>query len=183
MANFELAFDYVLKNEGGLSTNPNDAGGITNHGISLRFLRHLETRSLRDYQIFDDPVDDETIKNLTIDQAADIYHGEFWSKARFGEIESQRVCNYLFDAAVNMGIAPAIKCVQRAIWSWYHNRHDFVSDGILGNETLHLINSASPEPLLAALRSERAGKYRVIAVSNANQEPNLDGWLNRAYKE
>jgi len=34
---------------------------------------------------------------------------------------------------------------------------------------------------MAALRSEAAGEYRVLAAKNQDQVVFLNGWLNRAY--
>ncbi len=39
MSIFSTAHDYMMKNEGGLSENPADPGGVTNYGISLRFAK------------------------------------------------------------------------------------------------------------------------------------------------
>ena len=72
MSDFNVAVDFVLENEGGLSENPKDTGGITNFGISLRFLRELPNENLRRYGIFE-PVTEMTVRDLTIDQAKFIY--------------------------------------------------------------------------------------------------------------
>ena len=67
MADFEQAINFVLKNEGGLEENPNDPGGITNHGISLRFLKSIKPDA-----------SEEDIRNLTVNQAKTIYYDHFW---------------------------------------------------------------------------------------------------------
>jgi lysozyme family protein len=85
--------------------------------------------------------------------------------------------------AVDMGIAPAIKCAQRAIWATQHNRALLVDDGILGEETLSYLNSVNAVELLSAMRSERAGEYRLVAQHNPNENVYLDGWLNRSYNK
>jgi lysozyme family protein len=54
-------------------------------------------------------------------------------------------------------------------------------DGIIGPVTLSAINKADPTDLLAALKSEAAGFYRLIANANSSQQRFIDGWLNRAY--
>lgn len=180
MSDFYLAVTYVIGNEGGLSVNPHDVGGITKYGISLRLLQNLHPETLKYYGIFDTPTE-QTIRDLTIEQAQKIYYGEFWIHAPFEKITAQIVCNYIFDMAVNMGIAPAIKCAQRAIWSYNSNRQILTEDGILGDETLRLINIANPFAYIASMRSERAGDYRVITALKPQEESNLQGWLNRAY--
>jgi lysozyme family protein len=179
MANFDDAVNLVLKNEGGLISESHDKGGITKFGISLRFLRGLDTSKLREYGIFEFPVD-ETIRDLTIDKAKEIYRGEFWNAAPFDKIGNQEQANYIFDTAINMGISPAIKCVQRAIWS-VMKRREIPDDGILGVTTLAGIQRCG-FLIMPAMRSERAGYYRLTVAHDETQDANLQGWLNRAYE-
>lgn len=180
MAMFSPALEVVLKNEGGLTeASSSDPGGITNFGISLRFLKSVINPA--QYGIHDHEVDEETIRNLTVAKAGLLYQGEFWDHAPFAQIQDQDVCNYIFDMAVNFGIAPAIKCCQRAIWSVWAHKKVIMDDGILGHDTLMWIERCKPNILIAAMRSERAGRYRLLSEKNPQLSPNLDGWLTRAY--
>lgn len=180
MISFDLAVNYILRGEGVLEDDPSDAGGITKYGISLRFLKSVEVDNLKKYGI-GDLVDADTIRNLTIDQAKSVYQGEFWNHAPFAQLGQQDVANYIFDMAVNEGIAPAIKCAQRATWAVMKQRGIIEDDGILGNDTISLINQCYPY-ILPAMRSERAGYYRLTALAKPNDEKYLSGWLNRAYR-
>ena len=47
MAHFDSCVQYVLRHEGGLSQDKADPGGITNFGISLRFLREVDADTLK----------------------------------------------------------------------------------------------------------------------------------------
>lgn len=179
MSQFEAAVDYVLSREGGLSENPNDTGGITNFGISLRFVREIATERLRRYGIFE-PVGEQTIRDLTIDQAKFIYRGEFWDEAPFQDIEEQTLCNYLFDMCINFGVHQAIKLAQRAICAAAIDRKLLRADGIMGDSTIGFLNSFGAS-LLPILVSQRAAFYRLLTEMYPKQKPNLDGWLNRAY--
>ncbi|MFA6080742.1 MAG: glycosyl hydrolase 108 family protein [Candidatus Gracilibacteria bacterium] len=179
MASFDEAVNYLLRNEGGLSESPYDHGGTTHFGISLRFLRNVLPENLRRYGIFGE-VTEQTIRELTVDQAKLIYKGEFWEHAAFDKINNQDICNYIFDMSVNMGIAPAIKCAQRACWA-VKRRREILDDGLLGDKTLNAIKMCD-FMLLPAMRSERAGYYRIIAAKDYDQERYIDGWLNRAYE-
>jgi len=180
MALFNPALEYVLKNEGGLSDHPKDPGGITNFGISLRFLKSIEDPAK--YGIHDLTIESDTIKDLKLEQASEIYRGEFWNHSNFSNISDQDVCNYVFDMAVNMGISPAIKCVQRAVWSVWRNRTVLKEDGIMGPQTLIWIERCTPKNLLVGMRSERAGNYREIIARRPDQEVFANGWLKRAYE-
>src|ERR1700733_3263186 len=54
MTDFECALNYVLDREGGLVENADDPGGITNFGISYRFLKSLATEKLALYGIYEE---------------------------------------------------------------------------------------------------------------------------------
>lgn len=176
---FDIAVNYVLTREGGLSVNPNDRGGITKYGISLRFLKSLS--SAKSYGVFGE-IDDDSIVDLRMDQAIDIYKSEFWLKANYDAIKNQNNINFIFDMHVNSGLSPAIKCVQRACWAVMRQKDIIRDDGILGEQTIAMINKCGAD-LLPAMRSERAGFYRIIAERDITQRANMTGWLRRAYGE
>lgn len=185
MAMFDPAFDYMLKNEvkdndpDEVVENPRDPGGITKYGVSLRLLMNIPPENLKNYGIY--APSEADLRGLKLTQAKLIYCGEFWDCAHFSLIESQPVANYLFDTAVNIGIAPAVKCAQRACWSVFNVREYLPDDGILGAKTLEFINSCESR-IIHAIRSERAGHYRAIVAHNPAQQEFLEGWLNRAYR-
>lgn len=178
MSESDIAISYVLSKEKKLNTNPHDNGGTTNYGISLRFLRSIPPERLKQYGIFETP-SDETIINLKEETARKIFYGEFWINAPFAKISNQDHANYIFDMAVNMGINPAIKCVQRACWAVMKNR-TLVDDGILGPKTLDAIKMCGLF-LMPAMRSERGGYYRLILAHDNDEKEFINGWLNRAY--
>lgn len=178
MSSFDIAVNYVIAKEGGLNIDQNDAGGITNHGISLRFLKSLT--DARKYGFDPETINSDTIRDLTLTQAKGLYKGEFWNNAPFERINNQNNANFIFDMAINMGIHPAIKSAQRACWAVKRKRNIIVDDGILGEKTIKMINECGV-CLLPAMRSERAGDYRVIIERNQSDLKFQDGWMNRAY--
>jgi lysozyme family protein len=157
---FLKAFEYVMKHEGGYSNNPQDQGGETKFGISKRSYPHLD------------------IKNLTRDQAKQIYFVDFWMKAKCEDIADENLAIKLFDLAAHTGIQQANRLIQRALRA---AGAPVTEDGIIGPVTLAAINKADPTDLLAALKSEAAGYYRMIAQANPSQQKFIEGWLNRAY--
>lgn len=178
MSDFETAVSFVLKNEGGLSTNPKDPGGITKFGISLKLLQSCVLKY--DFNR-DGLVDEKEIRDLTVDNAKFIYLNEFWYTLPFEKIQNQQLCTYLFDMIVNMGQSQAVKLTQRALWAFYKKRYYIIDDGILGSRTLDELNQAG-ELLLLPLMSERAGYYRLLAaVYPEIHKGELNGWLNRCY--
>jgi len=180
LVSFDLAVDYVLEREGGLEEDKDgkDPGGISKYGISLRFLLNLTDP--RKYGFSPGTINKGTIEQLTLDQAKALYKGEFWDHFPIATINNQANANFIFDMAVNMGIAPAVKCAQRACCAVMKRRAALADDGIMGNATIEMINHCSSY-LLPAMRSERAGEYRMIAVINPGEKEDLDGWLTRAY--
>lgn len=177
---FLVAIDYVLDKEKGIEENPYDPGGITKFGISLRFLKAIETP--KKYNIFDETINKDTILQLTLDQAKSIYFNEFWLLANFEHLTDDHTRIYLFDTVVNHGLSNAVKCLQRALWSVYNDRAICKADGILGEKTIELANNPKfTYEILSALKCERAGDYRVEEVKSNNDEF-IDGWLTRAYQ-
>lgn len=179
MSEFEPAVLHVLEQEGGLVAHPECAGAITNFGISLRFLREVPAERLRRYGIFE-PVTEQTINGLVVEQAKFIYQGEFWDGNNFEAIGVQRVCNYVFDMCVNMGTAQGIKLVQRTLCAAAIERGILKDDGILGERTMSMINHYGAS-LLPFLVLSRLDFYILITELHPKEKVNLNGWTNRCF--
>ncbi len=179
MAVFESCVDYVLRHEGGLTKDAADPGGITNMGISLRFLREVDELLLKRVGIFDE-VSEQTIIDLTKDQAEKIYYSEFWLRAPFEKIINNILAKYIFDMSVNLGIAQAVKITQRACCAAQKMKDYVKDDGMFCSKTLQAINQAS-FMLIPALIAQRTGFYRQLVAVNPKSEIFLDGWLVRAF--
>lgn len=163
---FESAFQRTLAKEGGLARHKADNGGVTNHGISLRFLRSVQPEATED-----------TIRDLTLDAAKALYHRYFWLPSY--DAMPQDVAVRVFDMAVVSGPVQAAKCIQRALLAC---GHDIKDDGILGNKTMAAVRTTKPDILIPALRSEMAAHFRCIVARDPSQGVFLAGWLkNRAY--
>lgn len=159
---FEKAVDYVIKNEGGYVFDEDDPGGETNYGISHKSYPHLD------------------IKHLSLQDAKKIYFCDYWHKKGFEEIPNDAVATQVFDLSVNLGIRPAVTVLQRALRSVGMNVQE---DGLMGSQTLSAVKKSEPRCLLAAIKSEAAGYYRMLARYRPGQAKFLNGWLNRAYKQ
>ena len=159
---FKKAFNYVLKNEGGYVNSSADPGGETKYGISKRSYPNLN------------------IRQLSLKDAQKIYFCDYWLKGKFEQIPDENVASQLFDLSVNLGIRATTIVLQRALRSVGIN---VVEDGLLGSQTLSGVIFSKPSNLLAAIKSEAAGYYRLIAAKNPQQQKFLNGWLNRAYRQ
>lgn len=60
--NFDLAFKTTVGLEGGYTNDPDDPGGETKFGIAKKYHPNVD------------------IKNLTLEQAKEIYRKEYWNK-------------------------------------------------------------------------------------------------------
>jgi lysozyme family protein len=179
VANFDSCVAYVLGHEGGLTKDKADPGGITNFGISLRFLREVPEDNRKRAGIFGD-VTDKTIIDLTEDQAVKLYRSEFWDKAPFEKIMNPMLGKYIFDMAVNHGLSRAVKIAQRACCAAQKQKDYVKDDGVFGAKTLSAINYAS-FMLIPALIAWRAGFMRQLVAVKPELDVFLEGWLTRAF--
>lgn len=146
--------------EGGYSNDPIDPGGETQFGIAKRYHPDVD------------------IKNLTKEQAIQIYGKEYWAKLSCDQITSQRVRWKVFDIGVNLGVKNATMFLQRAA--------GVKEDGIMGLITTSRVNT---------LTSSGVGECRVLSLLTENQikyyheriieKPvklkYLRGWASRAF--
>ncbi len=180
MSTFEKAIPIVLRNEGGLVNNPNDPGGITNYGISLRFL--ADHPELGDFD-HDGDVDAEDIKNMNVEEAMNIYKSQWWDKFKYGSINDQTISTKVFDFSVNMGSKRAHMLLQSALNKSLGLK--LTVDGIIGNATMSVINSvtdgAGEQQLITAYCDEAYAFYLSIIKNNPKLQVFEKGWKNRAY--
>ena len=174
MADFKIAIDKVLKNEGGYVDNPLDLGGTTNFGISLRFLQGVDKTATKD-----------TIKNLTLKQAEDLYYNYFWLPNKYNEINSQAIANKIFDTAVNMGSTVANKLLQQALNIVITSDSPLTEDGIIGYTTINTVNRygsqfMSNRLFLSTYILLQKERYASIVAYRNDQVVFLKGWLKRA---
>ena len=149
---FTRCIEIVLKNEGGYIDHPHDPGGETNMGITKKNYPDLD------------------IKNITRNQAIEIYHSDYWNKMNLLGIYDENLVLHIFDMGVNAGKQTAIKMIQRIV--------EAQADGIIGNETTTLINDY-PDDLVDIYRQERKKYYFDIARKKPALQVFLTGWLNR----
>jgi lysozyme family protein len=162
LALFDDAVREVLINEGGakLVKDPDDPGGTTRYGISKRAHPDVD------------------IEHLSEVDARLIYYYEYWLRYGVHRIFDQTIATKVLDMAVLMGGSQATRCLQRAIRAVGRIVDE---DGVLGPQTASAANDSEQHALLAALRSECAGRLRRIASRRPQSEKYEKGWLRRAY--
>lgn len=138
---FGEAFDRLIGHEGGYVDHPDDPGGETNWGVTLRTAREAGyTGDMRD---------------LTREQAREIYRVAYWGRARCEEFDGA-IAFQLFDAAVNHGVGNAIRFLQRAA--------GVADDGVIGPVTMKAVKSMAVTDVLARFNAERLEFYTQLST-------------------
>lgn len=166
MAKFELAIPRILKWEGGYVNHPNDPGGETNMGITDR----LDGRVDHMVDVDGDDYPDVNIKDLTVDQAKEIYKREFWDKMLGDFIESQALAEIIFDGFVNCG-KNGIRLLQDIL--------NVEVDGYFGPRTLQVLNLCDERTVYHKYKQARIDYYNNLADKKPALEVFRKGWLNR----
>lgn len=149
---FDWIIKFVLDAEGGYTNDPDDPGGETNFGIDKRSHSDVD------------------IKNLTVEQAKDIYFNEYWTKfncwlyaAPLGEV--------YFDCCVNTGAKQSNKFLQRAVGT--------TPDGVIGPKTLEAIANKDAHKTALEVINQRQKFYETLAYNKTSLKKFLKGWTNR----
>jgi len=154
MKTFDEIIEKVLEHEGGYVNDPTDLGGETKYGITKRFYPDVD------------------IKNLTIEQAKEIYKNDYWDKNRVESLP-QELWHIFFDMCVNMGRRTAVKVLQRAA---VNKGKNIEVDGGLGPMTIGALKGVE----IDRVRAFRV-KYYVDLINNKpEQEKFYLGWFRRA---
>lgn len=171
---FEKAFEEIFTLEGGFTDDPNDkgnwTGGVigkgelkgTKYGISAMSYPHLD------------------IKDLTLQDAKQIYWSDWWTAYNYDRLESQAIAAKTFNHAMNMHPRNGHRILQRGCRACGVYTLD---DGLIGRKTIYAANTCDPDELLTAMRSEAAGLYRLFISVDKRKKKYRKGWLRRAYDD
>jgi Putative secretion activating protein len=175
---FTLAHTFTARWEGGYANHPNDPGGATNYGISLRWLR-AEGLDING----DGLVDEGDILAVTPEIAAELFRKCFWDRAKLGWLPLP-VGIVMYDACVNMGINRAVGQLQDccAMFPPQGDHQPSLRSGI-GPITVSVVGTLCPDTesclaLCEKLLDARARYYTALA-KNIRFNVFLKGWLNR----
>jgi lysozyme family protein len=146
------ALELTLRHEGGYVHHPADPGGETNFGITVGVARR------HGYQ--------GPMRDLPIDTARAIYRLDYWLPIRGDELPPA-IAAQVFDCAVNCGVGPAVRMLQRAL--------GVADDGDFGPVTLAASWKIVPQVFRARYAAERLGYYsRLSGFATFGR-----GWVNR----
>lgn len=161
---FEIAFDDVMKTEGGFVHDSSDHGGPTNFGITLAtfsdFLGHVAT--------------EEDLKNIDTETVKKIYKQNYWDRLKLDQVKYIDLAHLIFDQAVNRGTRRVAEQLQKIL--------NLKQDGIIGPITLSEINLHEPRELLISFLIMSQNSYIKIVESDPTQLRFLSGWIKRTQK-
>lgn len=154
---FETAVQKVFISEGGYSAHRADRGGATNYGITQRVYREWKGA-------------DVDIKNITKDEAMQIYLERYWKPSKAGLLPAA-LRDIHFDSAVNHGVGRANKLLQAAA--------GVDQDGVIGNKTLEAVNEMDDRLLKCRYVAARYAFYGDIIRRDRSQTVFITGWMSR----
>lgn len=147
----ELAQQIVAR-EGGFVDDPDDPGGVTNHGVTLATLRRLGLDLTGEGRI-----DADDIRHLTAQQAVAIYVEHYFTRPGLGALP-EVLHPPVFDMYVNAG-GNAVKVLQRLLTDM---GFPCDPDGQIGPQTIRaaqLAYEAAPGHLADAYGIARRNYY------------------------
>ena len=151
----------IVNREGGFSNVKGDKGGPTKYGITQATLSAWRHKQVS--------VDD--VKNLTLDEAFQIYKKQYVDDPGFLKISDEALAEQLVDAGVNHYPTQAIKMLQEAI--------GVSADGVLGSQTLNKVASMDRVVVYIKFMAIRLRYYAHILQRDSTQYKFAAGWMNR----
>ena len=185
MSNFNTGVDFVIWNEATekhwFSDDKDDPGGVTAWGITARYL--TDSNLWKYDRNGDGVIDARDMLKFTRQDAVDVLK-LWWDKYNFKRLNSNDLAKRVFDFCINSGQSRGIKTLQEAV-----NSEDFgkmlVVDGVMGKETISLVNSLSNyrlSKLINIFKKKRVEFYEELAKNRPASRKYLGGWILRAKK-
>lgn len=190
MTDFDIAYNITRKIEGGWHNasgiNSADRGGETFKGIARKFWGTWSgwkiVDELKKKPGFPQTAERDPELNRLV---REFFRVNFWDPLRLSQIRNQAIKNELFDTAVNIGVNPAGRMLQRALN--YLNRDqknwkDLDVDGKIGPQTLLTLaglNEVDQRHVFNLLNVLQGAHYIGILDRDRSQEAFIRGWLDR----
>lgn len=160
MADAKLIIPFIRKWEGGYVNDPDDKGGCTMMGVTLKT---YQKKYGKDKTC-------EDLRHITNEEWLDIFKKDYWKCWKADEIQNQSIAQLCVDMGWMSGTKTAIKKVQECLGCKV--------DGIVGPKTLAALNASPSTGVFRRLWSMRYVWLTQIAKTGNNQKY-LRGWLNR----
>ena len=184
--NFRTANLFTQKWEKGYVNHPNDPGGATYNGVSLRFLKQTGIDINGDGHI--DIKDILTLyRNKDQDKVDQIFYRAFWEEPALDRLISLPVQCVVYDTNVNTGRTRSILCLQAAV-NALAGKPLLKEDGACGPLTVQAVRDLNNAGKGLALAEAAIGKRLAFHNMLVNKSPYPDGrdyrpfgkgWRNR----
>jgi lysozyme family protein len=171
MASLNKFFPQLLKDEGGYVNHPQDKGGATNLGVTLRVWK-----SMGYDKNGDNVINEKDIRLLTPEDAKLVFRAGYWNRWLADQIKNQSVAEFLTDWVYTSGVH-GIKEPQRVLNEM--TGAGMPVDGVVGPRTLKLVNSVDQKSFFEALKLRRLDFSERIVKNDPGQVVFLKGWKNR----
>lgn len=160
---FDIVFKNLIHHEGGFQNNRGDKGNWTGGNIGLG-----ENKGTK-FGISAKAYPDLDIKNLTLEDAKEIYRRDYWKKIQ-GEKLGPGLDNLVMDIAVNAGPQKGARYLQQAL--------GLKADGRIGDETLDAVRWLTDDGRSAVINDTSARRLSHWQNSSG-WEDNKRGWTAR----
>jgi lysozyme family protein len=177
MANFNIAYGIVHKNEGGYANVASDRGGETYCGIARNYQKQWHGWVLIDNwkALHGTPKRGEYIETPGLVDEVVAFYRVRWDDIMGDKLHSQPIANQLYDFATGTG--RAVKIAQQVLIDM--GAH-LTADNAFGPATLAAVNAADEATFYRKLREARIAYYRYLVQQNPSQGIFLNNWLARA---
>jgi len=142
---FMKCVEIIFNHEGGYVDHPNDPGGATNMGITHKTLAGWRG----------EPVTKEDVRNLTKDEAGEIYRANYWNALNCDTLPLG-VDLVVFDFGVNAGVSRAAKLLQRIV--------HVEQDGQVGPITSGAAGAIDAKHIVVTFSEGRMVHYRGLRI-------------------
>lgn len=166
MADINGLVPLIFKWEGGFVNDPQDRGGPTNMGVTLKTWQMLGRDKNQDGKN-----DLEDLKMITPDEVVELVLKPYWDRWKADHIINQAIANILVD------------------WVWASGRYGIVipqrilgvkQDGIVGNITLGAVNLyVDQKKLFDTIKGARIAYIDDICIARPANNRYKKGWMNR----
>lgn len=175
----EIAREIVSREDrtgkGVVTDDPDDRGGPTKWGVSLRYAKGIGLDLDGDQ---DTDIDD--IRQVSYDQAVELFVEDFFIEPKLHTLPTP-LHAHMFDISVNSGQSIPVLLLQRIL-----NEHfgaDLKEDGRVGNKTRVALEAAVHSDFVRLnnlLVDYRIAYLNDIVARRPSQAKYIRGWINRA---
>ena len=161
MASAAELVPMIKKWEGGFVNDPDDPGGATNQGVTIKVFQSYYPGSTV-----------EDLKKITNEQWTRIFKTGYWDPCKADSINNQSIANILVDWAYNSGRGTAIKQTKKALGITPLNTK-------CDNSFIEFLNSTNSYDTFNTIKKARIKFVEDIVVRRPKSKKFLKGWKIR----